>query len=246
MNNTTWMSMERYTEKSQRFPGLFPDPPPQEKPVVDLPPAVPEPAQTSEPAEPAVVAQPSRPLNLPVMPASQGYQVNVSSTEDDANDDAVIPEGEKVAQPERPLNLPVMPGLAVKASLPDGEDEGEGDDEVEKDKHKPLNVRLTTLPDSRNVPMSAGSATKKRASPKASKTETAQVKPPLDTCPALTAHKKRQLQAIESDRQTLSALQAAIAELGLEKKLNFMTDPTGSLNAQSSSSVPVAPPAAKN
>ena len=37
--------------------------------------------------------------------------------------------------------------------------------------------------------------------------------------PALDAYKKRQLAAIESDRQTLSALQGAIAQLGLQKQL---------------------------
>ena len=82
-------------------------------------------------------------------------------------------------------------------------------------------------------------------------------KPPATAaaCDALTAHKKRQLAAIESDRKTLAALQAAIAELGLGAKLDFMTDANSTLNTSADGTAPlinypntpVAPPAtAKN
>jgi hypothetical protein len=54
-------------------------------------------------------------------------------------------------------------------------------------------------------------------------------------CAALDAYKKRQLAAIESDRQTLSALQNAIAQLGLNKQLDFMIGAGGSLGKQATS-----------
>lgn len=40
---------------------------------------------------------------------------------------------------------------------------------------------------------------------------------------ALSAYRRRQLEAIESDRQTLAALQDALNELGLSEELDFMT-----------------------
>ena len=56
-------------------------------------------------------------------------------------------------------------------------------------------------------------------------------------CAALDAYKKRQLEAIESDRQTLTALQNAIAQLGLQKQLDFLPGVSGSLNAQAAGPV---------
>jgi hypothetical protein len=57
-------------------------------------------------------------------------------------------------------------------------------------------------------------------------------------CAAIDAYKKQQLQAIQSDRQTLKALQDAIKQLGLQKELNFMAgaqggviDPSGAAEA---------------
>jgi hypothetical protein len=49
---------------------------------------------------------------------------------------------------------------------------------------------------------------------------------------AIEAYKKQQMQALESDRRTLEALQSAIAKLGLQKQLNFMSGTTGSLDIQ--------------
>ncbi len=51
-------------------------------------------------------------------------------------------------------------------------------------------------------------------------------------CAAISTYKKRQLEAIESDRKTLAALQNAIADLGLQKQLSFVTDANGNINPQ--------------
>jgi hypothetical protein len=75
-------------------------------------------------------------------------------------------------------------------------------------------------------------ATAQPAAPKMSAADAA-------ACAALDAYKKRQLAAIESDRKTLSALQDAIAKLGLNKQLDFMTGANGSVQA----SMPEQPPA---
>lgn len=48
-----------------------------------------------------------------------------------------------------------------------------------------------------------------------------QAKPDAAALAAYTAYKKKQLEALESDRKTLEALQAAIQDLGLSQKLSF-------------------------
>jgi len=45
-----------------------------------------------------------------------------------------------------------------------------------------------------------------------------------EACEAISSYRKRQLKAMESDRKTLSALHNALIELGLTKKLNFMSE----------------------
>lgn len=51
-------------------------------------------------------------------------------------------------------------------------------------------------------------------------------------CEAFADYRRRQLAAMESDRKTLSALQSALAEMGLSKDLNFMTKKSGVLASQ--------------
>lgn len=89
-------------------------------------------------------------------------------------------------------------------------------------------VRLPMLPN-RNVE-SFFAPPVPRAGPKAeppsakapeARPEAKQKKPDAEAMAAFAAYKKKQLEAIESDRQTLMALQAAIQDLGLTKKLDF-------------------------
>lgn len=113
-------------------------------------------------------------------------------------------------------------------------------------------VRLTVLPGRSIVPLPAGAATPSnqvnatprlappeeaptapRPAPLLAKTE-AETKPKAaapepdpakaEACAAITAYKKNQLSAIESDTHTMNELQRAIKELGLVGKLNI--DPT--------------------
>ncbi|MFA6280737.1 MAG: hypothetical protein WC612_08150 [Bdellovibrionales bacterium] len=51
-------------------------------------------------------------------------------------------------------------------------------------------------------------------------------------CEAFTDYRRRQLEAMESDRKTLAALQSALTEMGLSKDLNFMTKTSSVLASQ--------------
>ncbi len=51
-------------------------------------------------------------------------------------------------------------------------------------------------------------------------------------CEAFADYRRRQLEAMESDRKTLAALQAALADMGLSKDLSFMTKASSVLTAQ--------------
>ena len=48
-------------------------------------------------------------------------------------------------------------------------------------------------------------------------------------CEAFADYRRRQLEAIESDRRTLAELRAALTDLGLDKKLNFLANQNSSL-----------------
>jgi len=108
-------------------------------------------------------------------------------------------------------------------------------------------VRLANLPDSRITPIPEGAITKPQ--PQVLAKVAAKPKRNPEVCAAVTAYKKQQLAAIESDRQTLNALQAAIADLGLDKKIDFTHGASGSLatpstedggNAESGNKIPAA------
>jgi hypothetical protein len=262
-----WMSLDHYTDKATRFPdalGQVQEDPPQ-------PPATSsaDVAQTKQEnqenaygegektGEP-VLAQPVRPLNLPVMPGlNLDYDVNVTSTVEDKDGEAAeLGEG-ILAQPVRPLNLPVMPGLGLSAAAKDDPNVNAAnatghadpvDDALWRDAkttaketpsgendegRAPLSVRFAELPDSHTVSATGSPVTKPHK--KAQTVKEAKAKAPTpanpEACAALTAYRQRQLAAIESDRQTLDALQAAIAELGLDKKLDFMRGASQNLTA---------------
>ncbi len=117
----------------------------------------------------------------------------------------------------------------------------------------PLDVRFTYLP-ATSSPVTK--AQKPVIASIVKKTETAEAKPPAPVtaappadpaaCAAIDAYKKRQLAAIESDRETLTALQTAIAQLGLQKKLDFMVGASGNLKLQDAPSANMDLPVAKN
>lgn len=98
-----------------------------------------------------------------------------------------------------------------------------------------VNIRLPGLPGRKDSPVNVGSVTKAidnyTAAPKA-KTATAINPAQPQSCPqdnTLVALRKKQLAALDSDRQTLAALKAAIADLKAENELGYMTTVSGSL-----------------
>ncbi len=91
-------------------------------------------------------------------------------------------------------------------------------------------IKITPIPEperARHIQTPASAA----AAPAADKNKA--LPADLAACVAvLDSYKKKQLAALQSDRQTLTALQEAIAQLGLQKQLNFMTNGNSSLNAE--------------
>jgi hypothetical protein len=229
-----WKSFNRYKEEA-KHPSIDQTSPPEEStPTSTEGPKTAESQQTKL-TTPTQIAAPSRPINLPILPSiNKGYSIDVQSTE----------EEEKAPAPEI-MDIGTNPSLqpnsnnwqttaeAVKAN----KDEQSGDNE-----RTPLDVRMSFLPNPKIVPTLppqkakthgrppaqelAQKAPEEKAAPK-SRTEVA-------ACAAVDAYKKKQLEAIQSDRQTLIALQDVIAKLGLQKELNFMTDAHGNVNGQNS------------
>jgi len=195
-------------------------------------------AATTASAAPAIAA-PTRPIDIPVMPGmNKGYSISVQSTAD--NDRLPVAQISNMDAPDKAPDIHLKEQNWQKAAevarIPASTD---GDDDDEK---KPIDIRLSFLPNSSIVP--APSDTKPQTHgrrqpgvPKvADSTPEAPKKSPqeLAACAAMDAYKKHQLQAIQSDRQTLKDLQAAIAQLGLQKQLSFMSNAEGSLSASAS------------
>lgn len=107
----------------------------------------------------------------------------------------------------------------------------------QKGSYASFNVKLSTLPAGRAtaqsgapiirphklMPQMSYARAEKKDSPDNAKTSQEDQK----ACEALAAHQKKQLQAIESDRQTLNALRAAIAELGVGERLDHLAPDNG-------------------
>ncbi len=221
-----WMSLERFDDKTERFPETQKKEEPVSEPPPEAAPATPEAAATEAKAEDGGAPKPSapdRPISIPTMPgANSGFSVRVNSTTDDT---ALPPPPTKDGKPNLALpesNWHDARSAAELLSVEKGNDAKRG----------PLDVRLPSLPDVSVSSVPAGPATKNprplfpdKAKPKAV------VKPKEDreAAAAIDAYKKRQMDALESDRRTLDALQAAISELGLSDKLDFSSDVSGGL-----------------
>lgn len=116
----------------------------------------------------------------------------------------------------------------------------EGKDD--SDENTPVNIRLSFLP-SFKAPESQRKAAPHVALAAVKPAPVPQPASDAAACAAVDAYNKRQLEAIQSDRHTLSALQAAITELGLKKQLNFMagTDSKIDMPETNAASNPGAP-----
>ncbi|MDD3028811.1 MAG: hypothetical protein PHS57_00810 [Alphaproteobacteria bacterium] len=100
------------------------------------------------------------------------------------------------------------------------------------DNNKELNIRMSFLPSRQTKPAPSPQhdsaqtktrdAIKKLAEERRKKTEKPS-SPDQAACAALDAYRQQQLDALQSDRETLKALQNAISTLGFSKQLDFMT-----------------------
>lgn len=229
-----WMSFDHYKEKTKRDKFLAENPADNRhsETAADTPlnpdaPAITPPVMAVAP----VVAPPARPLDLPVMPGmNKGYSLRVESTQDDKPPVARITN----LDDEPTVQIPASNWQSAAEAARRAQKKGEDSDEFE---HQPLDIRMSFLPNRQITPIpnperksnhgrapAVIAAAKAKTLPKSAADAAA--------CAAIDAYKKQQLEAIQSDRETLTALQAAITQLGLQKQLSFMTGATGSLVSQ--------------
>ena len=238
-----WMSFDHYKDAVDR--GIVVQSQPASSvPSVEAPPVVSSaqeagatPSLAAASGIPAIAA-PKRPVLLPLLPGmNKGFGVEVSSTEDDS---ANAPP--PVVDKEGKADLKVS---TMKWQNPSSRKvkESEGETNLQ------LNVRMSFLPDGKTTPIPSAEpalSAQQKARQALVKELPKKDKKSVDeaaVCAAIDLYKKQQLDAIQSDRETLKALQDAVKALGLEKQLGFMTQKSASLDA---SEARVDMPAAQN
>jgi hypothetical protein len=237
LDTSQWMSFDHYKDAVQRgviVPPQLPLPSPDQaaNEAPDAPAkneAQPSVTASTMPGKSPVIAAPARPLNLPLMPGlNKGYDVTVTSTEDDAP-----PVISTDAAANAPDDIHVSdknwqdPAAITRFNRSAGNNDGD---------ESPLDIRMTYLPDSKITPVPSPehmTAQHKARLALENGMSRKNVKTPQEAaaCAAMDAYKKQQLDALQSDRQTLKALQDAIASMGLQKQLGFMTGTNSALNA---------------
>jgi hypothetical protein len=232
-----WMSFERYKDnvKAGRPVPTAPENTPADATPLEtlVPVAAPEPVVTAPETQP-VVAAPSRPLDLPVLPGvNQGFSVRVDSTADESQNTSKAQIVNFDSKPTLHLEEQNWQDAAEAArQSAAAEARANGDDQ-----HVPLNIRMSFLPNAKITPVPSPEykSTHGRGplptAPQMAKAPPAQKPEDLAACAAVDAYKKKQLEAIQSDRQTLDALQSAISQLGLQKQLSFLAGAQGSVTA---------------
>ncbi|HUY69155.1 MAG TPA: hypothetical protein VMV79_07625 [Alphaproteobacteria bacterium] len=199
---TGWMSFNRYKEDPSAWK------PPQPAPAVKPP--ILATAVVPPPVAPAVLQEP---LRTPAMPGlNNGFDIRVSSTASGAplNPDGLLPLG----MPDNNWqNAAAAARLLAERKM------------LAEAHAGPPEIPFTALPDpgvlpSYDLPHTPKPKPRVAETPMPSAREKA-------ACAAIDAYKKRQLEAIKSDQQTLAALQGAIKKLGLQKKLDFLVDNSG-------------------
>lgn len=160
-------------------------------------------------------------------------------------------EEESLAQPERKIHLPDIPDMKPISALQELSSEEENEaflqndgewrqvDSVQKEEVSVLDtsfsgVRFAPLPDRKiaaipdmrvSTPVSERHPRERSVEKNVKKKSVAKKAAPdvsQEAYEALADMRRRQLEAIESDRKTLKALREALSELGLENKLSFM------------------------
>ena len=224
MDSGRWMSFGHYKDADKRgiLDARQPTPPPPPQPeVVPPPPVAP------------IVAAPSRPIDLPIMPGlNKEFSVKVDTTDDDLQT-----SNSPVLGTNAPPDIhPSDKNWQTPSSTPKMHTPGD-------DKDPSLGVRMTFLPNDKISPvpnpdrMSAQRRGQLALEKSLKEKKAAKAADDAAITAAINAYKKQQLDAIQSDRQTMQALQDAISSLGLQKKLGFMTN--GALT-----NTPDAPPPA--
>ena len=257
MDSGHWMAFDRYNDNVKRHRpvgGEVLDAPPAvavptlgENGTADTPPATTTATATEQSATPTVAA-PTRPLNLPILPGvNRGYGIQVNSTaEDSAAPAAQIVENSDGTDDLhfQKQNWQDAAEVARKRA-----DEANGLTSAENES-APLDVRMSYLPNTQIKPEPGpGRPPRQHYTGVIAKTkkaerhvdETAKQQTPAE-CAAVDLYKKKQLEAIQSDRQTLQALQSAISDLGLQKELDFMTGAQNNVSPQAASTPTNATP----
>jgi hypothetical protein len=182
-------------------------------------------ASSQESSAPSVAA-PTRPLDLPILPGvNKGFNIEVDSTEDN---ETASPPAQIINKNDGKSELHLQE-QNWQAAAEIARQRADEKNHVNNDNgHAPLAVRMSFLPNPKVVPIpSPERKTRPRlveipaAAPKPAEPVKAQQSPA--ECAAIDSYKKKQLEALQSDRQTLKALQSAITDLGLQKQLDFMT-----------------------
>lgn len=236
IDNSRWMSFDHYKENARLgkpVPSSTATDATNSATTADKDPSSLPKKDAAAAASPQAAA-PTRPLNLPVMPGlNKGYNVQVDSTADDKN--------RSTAQI---LNFDTEPKMEVpktdwqsinEISFPQARPSvvnSEGD--------LPLSfkVRMSFLPNPDIKPVFQKQKPSSHADAFAALAEKKKSTEEVAACAAVSSYKKKQLQALESDRKTLAALQEAIAQLGLQKQLSFMTGSNGTVDAEARMNVP--------
>jgi len=206
-----WTAFENYKQTGKEN-GAQKLPPPEN--------AAPE----SEPlAEETVSEAPPVSLFLtPAMPGlNKGYDIKIDSTEQ--GHAKALPRPKTTAAPDFQLPDKNWESPGSLKMTPKAQDDGE---------ESPLNVRLSFLPSQSIVAVPHADPTSARKLGHEEQRKRLSQKRPNDAgktpevaaaCEAMDLYKKQQLDALQSDRETLMALQNAIHSLGLSKELGYMT-----------------------
>lgn len=172
-------------------------------------------AEETAPDEASALAEPERELNLPSIPDMQPVASLDGPSTEEANDAFLRDDSQ---------------WKDIKTFEREAKREAK---EVEKSNTQTLHIRYALLPDRRAAVVlatprpAAAPQTGGMDLPVATDKPAAKEKKPeasAEACQALATMRRKQLEAIESDRKTLSELRAALADLGLTSKLGYMAE----------------------
>ena len=233
LDSAQWMSLETYETQKQRHPE------PKKVEKVPEPEAETPPAPVAEEAPPARVPSDKDALvtkvEEPAMPGmNKGYTIKVHSTQDDQTFD---PPASSTPSPSEagPMEEKWKPLSLEKTEAEKKSEESESPDAPSS------KVRMTFLPSKNIIPVPSPDhesgakktreyfrklAEEEKKKKEAEEQKKLVKKTPEDkeACAALETYRKQQLEAIQSDRQTLKALQNAIRSLGFAEQLNFIAE----------------------